>query len=134
MSNTVKPFPTPVLLALKALLETDLDSGDSVGGDFSYVGGSGFYQRIGLVDSRSDRFGGTFVVDVEVWGSDYLETESRANRVEALLLGYPHVVEVDSHTWVFDTVSQNTGPRELPWEDDEVTRLGGTYVITARRR
>lgn len=105
-----------------------------VGGDFAFQSGQGWYIRIGLVTGASDRIGGDFVFDLETWGDDFLETESRANRLDALVLGYPHVVEVDDRKWVFDSVSQNTGPRELPWGDDAVTRMGATYVITARRR
>lgn len=114
---------------------TELDEADRdarVGGDFAFA--EPFYIRVQLVDSSSDRVNGTFIFDLETWGFDFLDTESRANRLDALVLGYPHVVEVDDQMWVFDTVSQNTGPRELPWEDDAVTRLGATYVITARRR
>jgi hypothetical protein len=126
----VKTFLTQNYAALIALS----DPGAAVGGDYSYNAGDGMYFRIEKTTSNSDRFGGTFVLDIETWGDDYLGTESRAMDIDALLLGYPHVVEVGAQTWVFDTVSQNTGPQELPWEDDAVSRLGATYVITARRR
>lgn len=106
----------------------------AVGGDLSYEKGMDFYIRIDKVASSADRFEGAYTVDVEVFGRNYLETESRALDIEALLLGYPHVVEVEGRTWVFDEVSQNSGPDELPWDDDEVSRLGATYVIIARRR
>jgi hypothetical protein len=139
--TTIKAWGS-IELAVKTLLTTSYDelvalgpdADARVGGDFDFSTGGGWYIRLGLVDSRSDRFGGSFTFDLETWGDDYLDSESRANRLDALVLGYPHVVEVDGSTWVFDTVSQNTGPRELPWEDDAVTRLGATYVITARRR
>lgn len=143
MTDTTIKAWGPFLRGVKALLETSLpditglpeaDRDGRVGGDFSFERKDGWYIRLGLIDSTSDRIGGQFVFDLEVWGDDYADAESRANRVDALILGYPHVVEVDDYKWVFDTVSQNTGPRELPWEDDEVTRLGATYVITARRR
>jgi hypothetical protein len=141
MTTTIQAWGS-IELAVKALLTTSYDelialgpdADERVGGDFDFTAGDGWFVRIGLVDSRSDRFGGSFTFDLETWGDDYLDTQSRANRLDALVLGYPHVVEVDGSTWVFDTVSQNTGPRELPWEDDAVTRLGATYVITARRR
>lgn len=142
MSNVVTPWATPAALAFKALIMTlpeivalpEADRDARVGGEFSFATGDGWYFRVELVNSAADRFEGDFVFDLETWGDAYLDTDSRANRVDALVLGYPHVVEVDGHTWVFDKVSQNTGPRDLPWEDDAVTRLGATYVITARRR
>lgn len=142
--NTVKPFGS-IETALKAFLLAsyqpliDLEPAEAdarVGGDLAYDSAAmDFYIRIDKVPGgRSDRFEAAFIVDVEVFGVNYLETESRSLDIEALLLGYPHVVEVGDKTWVFDAVSQNTGPDELPWEDDEVSRLGATYVIIARRR
>lgn len=140
--NIVKPFGS-IEKAVRALLLTqweplvDLgpDAGPRVGGDLAYdPAAMDFYVRIDKVDIATDRFEGDFTIDLEVFGVNYLETESRSLDIEALLLGYPHVVEVDGKTWVFDRVSQNTGPDELPWESDEVSRLGATYVITARRR
>lgn len=136
MANEVKPFGS-IELAVKALLVDGYEPAteDNVGGSLDYQVGQGLYIRVDKVPGgRSDRFGGDFVVDLEVFGVNYLETESHALDIEALLLGYPHVVEVDGRTVVFDEVSQNSGPDELPWEDDEVSRLGATYVITARRR
>lgn len=106
-----------------------------VGGDLAYDSATmAWYIRIDKVDSSTDRFEGDFTIDIEVFAGNYGVAESHALDIEALLLGYPHVVEVEDRLWVFDTVSQNTGPDELPWEDDEAYRLGATYVITARRR
>lgn len=142
---TIKPFGS-VESALRALLlvglptlataKTDWTALDEqlVEGDFLYEASMPFFIRLDKVSSSADRFEGDFIVDVEVFGVNYLETESRSLDIESLLLGYPHVVEVGSQKWVFDSVFQNTGPDELPWEDDEVSRLGATYVITARRR
>lgn len=128
----IKNFLLNNFVDITALAEPYRDA--RVGGDLSFTTGDGWYIRVGEVIPSSDRIGGSFTFDLEIFGDDYLDTDSRASRLDALVLGYPHVVEVEDRTWVFDTVSQNTGPRELPWEDDEVTRLGATYVITARRR
>jgi hypothetical protein len=94
-----------------------------------------WYIRIDEVDGRSSQLAGVFVFDIEVFapaGSDVARSVS--DDLEALLLGYPFVVEVDDETFVFDTVTQNSRARFLPWEDEETDRLGATYVITARRR
>lgn len=120
------------------LVDLGPDADGRVGGELAFDPATmPWYIRIDKVGGRSDRLEGDFVVDIEVFGArsvGYVNTESHALDIEALLLGYPHVVEVDGRRVVFDTVSQNTLPDELPWEDDEVTRLGATYVITARRR
>lgn len=105
-----------------------------VGGDDAFDGTQDFYIKIFRVGGRSDQIGGYFIVDIEVFGTDYLQTDSRLSAIDAVVLGYPHVVEVEDRTWVFDSVTQTAGPQALPWEDDAVTRLGATYVITARRR
>ena len=142
--TTIKPFGS-VDRALLALLTTQpLQIGAAepatapeaqVGGDFAYDPSMPWYIRIDKVPGgRSDWYQGDFVVDIEVFAADYLLAESVAFAIEALLLGYPHVVEVDGRKVVFDEVSQNASPAELPWEDDSVSRLGSTYVITARRR
>lgn len=140
--NIVTPAP-PIERAVKVFLLRDYaplahmplaDADRHVGGDLAFDPSLEFYIRIDKVSSSADRFGGDYTVDIEVFGDDYLETESRSLDLEALLLGYPQVVEVDGRTVVFDEVSQNSGPDDLPWEDDEVHRLGATYVITARRR
>ncbi len=141
--NEIKPL-TSIEPAVKAfllanyppLVALDPDAAAAlVGGDLAYDPETqDFYIRIDKVYTQADRFEGDFTVDIEVFGVNYLETESRSLDIDALLLGYPHVVEGEDGIVVFDRVSQNTGPDELPWEDDEVSRLGATYVITARRR
>lgn len=106
-----------------------------VGGNFDYDDSIPWYIRIDKVFSQSTRLEGAFTVDVEVFApADGNDAESVSNDLEALLLGYPHVVRVDDETFIFDRVYQNAGPDDLPWEDEAVTRLGATYVITARRR
>jgi hypothetical protein len=137
MTNQIKPFGSIELAVRELLLANVTDATpEQVDGDFAYDPATmPFFIRIDKVPGTStDRFGGDFAIDVEVFGVNYLEVESQALDIEALLLGYPHVVRVGDLTWVFDEVTQNSSPNELPWEDDEVTRLGATYVITARRR
>lgn len=149
MSQTMSPFSSMERAVMQLLLDkfaydpdTELHTGGDplpdaqVGGDFGYdPGAMPWYIRIDKVPGgSSDRMQGDFVLDLEVFGSDYLLTESVAFALEALVLGYPHVVEVGDRKVVFDDVTQNVGVADLPWEDDSTYRLGATYVITARRR
>lgn len=141
MTNTVKPFPAFELFVRQLIVDKLVDpvSGDPadaelVGGDLAYDASSPYYIRINRFAGSTDRLEGRFIFDLEVFGTDWQETESRAAALEALLLGYPHVVEVGDQKMVFDSVFQNVGVFELPWEDDTVNRLGATYVILARRR
>lgn len=144
MSQTVIP-QSSLERALLALLERDFVTRDGdvlaqhpgrVGGDFGYdPAAMPWFIRIDRIPGGSSgRLEGTTVIDLEVFSTDYLLAESVAFDLEALVLGYPHVVEVEGRKVVFDDVTQNVGVADLPWEDDSVHRLGATYVITARRR
>jgi len=104
-----------------------------VGGDFGHTAAQDYYIRVDRVDGRTDRFEGSYIVDVEVFAGNPHVAESRSLDIEALLLGYPHVVEVEGRSVTIYEVSQNSTPDELPWEDDEVTRLGATYVFNVKR-
>lgn len=144
MAQTMKPFTSIERAMMTLIVDCGLViNGDptpvpeaQVGGDFGFDPESmPWYIRIDKVPGgSSDRLQGDFVLDLEVFGQDYLLTESVAFALEALVLGYPHVVEVEDRKVVFDDVTQNVGPADLPWEDDSTYRLGATYVITARRR
>lgn len=138
MSQKLQPFGSPekVLKALILGLETDTPIDPAwVGGDFAFNPATmPWYIRIDRVGGRSGQHQGEFTVDLEVFGLDYQATESVAFALEALVLGYPHGVEVDGQKTVIDDVFQNEGVDELPWEDDGVYRLGATYVLTLRRR
>jgi hypothetical protein len=140
--TTVKPFPPFELFVRQLILDKLVDPVTSdpvapelVGGDLAFDAATQpFYIRLNRFAGSTDRLEGRFIFDLEVFGQDWQETESRAGALEALLLGYPHVVEVGDQKMVFDSVFQNVGVFELPWEDDTVNRLGATYVILARRR
>lgn len=138
--TTIKPWPSmerallQVVLRYEGMPTDDEDALARVGGDFAYDGSTPWYVRVDRVDSTSTQTDGIFVLDLEVFSRDYSLAESVSNDLEALVLRYPHVVEVDGQKVVFDRVTQNSGPDDLPWEDETVSRLGATYVITARRR
>jgi hypothetical protein len=94
-----------------------------------------WYIRIDRVPGgRTGPLEGYDVIDLEVFSTNYLLAESVAFALEALVLGYPWVVEVDDRKVIIDSVTQNVGVADFPWEDDSVYRLGATYVLAARRR
>lgn len=134
--QTLKPFGSierAVLALLEQSYEPLVGHPERVGGNLPALPGD-LYVRIAKVTGSSDQLEGDFVVDIETFHPDYDEAESAGLDIEALVLGYPHVVKVGDHTVVFDRVRQNQGPSEIPWEDDRVHRLLATYVITVRRR
>lgn len=141
MSNVLKPFGS-IESAVRALLVRDLPGLKElapsaalklIGGDYGYAPSKPFYIRLDKIDGRMTRLEGDFVLDIEVFAKQYLAAESRSLDIEALVLGYPHVVEAGGRTVVFDKVSQNRVPDDLPWEDTGVARIGATYVFTVRR-
>lgn len=68
-------------------------------------------------------------VDVDVFASSYTAAEALAEQIDEWLCGPPPGVAL------FDVVSCEVGPRELPWSDGVlVRRWGATYQVMTRRR
>lgn len=136
MTTTLRRMP-PVTRAVLALFERDFAPLD---GHPERAGGelpgalSDLYVRIERVGGNATQLEGDYVIDVETFHPDFTEAENAALDLEALLLGYPHVIEVDDQKVILDFVQQNQGPSEIFWDDDNVHRLLATYVITVRRR
>lgn len=118
-------------VAVKQILERDLvGAAGKIGGDLSYDGSSDFYVWLGLVPGgSSDQIAGDFVMDIDVFAGDYRSAMSKALAIEALLVGRHH----RSDEMRIDRCLENIGPAERPWDDDNVFRVGATYVFTARR-
>lgn len=128
----IRPF-APIERAVRDLIQRDFTPlpegiGRDLPGDFV-----GTYVRIERTGGSADRIQGDFLLDIEVFHTSYSRAESTLSALGALLLGYPHTVEVDGRRVTFDRVVENVGPQEIPWEDDNVYRLHAMYVITARR-
>ncbi len=68
-------------------------------------------------------------VDVDVFADSYVNAEAIAEQVDGWLCGPPSGVAL------FDAVTCEVGPRELPWSDGVlVRRWGATYTVVTRRR
>lgn len=132
----VKPF-APMERALRDLIRRDLTevagSPRAVGRDLPDSKLNGLYIRLERVAGSAGRIEGDFVFDVETFHPNYSKAESAASALGALLLAYPHTLLLDDRRVTFDSVTENQGPSEIPWDDDNVHRLLATYVITARR-
>lgn len=128
--NILRTRVSPELVLLN-LLESRYPG--AVGGSLLGDPPAGYVRIAKVPGGRSDRLEGTTVVDIEVFDPSYLAAESRALDIEAFLLGYPHIVEVDSKRVVIDEVEQNAGPAEVFWDDPSVSRILSTYVVTVRR-
>lgn len=92
-----------------------------------------YVRLIRVPGSRAEQLETTTAMDIETFAPEYNLADSLARGIEAVLLGYPHVVGVDSARVVVDSVYQNTGPHEIPWEDPAVNRILATYTFTVRR-
>jgi hypothetical protein len=120
------PFPA-IERAVKEILERNAPG--KVGGDLSYERGGGHYVWFALLDGSTSQLDGEWIFDIDVFADNYSEAMARARAIEALLIG-PRVV---TSVMRFDNVYQNSTPKELPWPDDGVFRIGATYVFTGRR-
>lgn len=125
--------------ALMALFVRDLDvlegSDVRVGGDWPRETDD-FYIRIDRgPGGRTTSFEGDYLVDIDVFSSDYLRAEDIAEDIEVLLLAHGIVsVTSDERRWVFDGIFQNRGITDLPWDgDDDTHRLSASYAFTVRR-
>lgn len=123
-------FPM-IELAVKDLLETKIDDAEgNVGGDLAYDGTADFYIWFGLVPGgRTDEIYGEWILDIDVLSGSYADSMNKCLEIEAKLIGSRYSTE----TMRIDTVVQNQGPAERPWDDDTAYRVGATYVFTARR-
>lgn len=135
---TLQSFPSQEIVLRDAIRSWQSLTGDSarqVGRDeLGDLEGRPWYIRvIKLPAGGADQIQGDFVFDIEVFAPTYTGADSLARDLDAFLLGYPHVVEVDGQRVVIDRVTQNVGPGEIPWEDPAVHRILATYVITMRR-
>lgn len=138
MTNTLTSLPSverAVLVLLQDVAAPSAVTEDMIGGDFNFKPETmAFYIRVARAPGgRGSRLQGDVLIDIDVFALDYGTADSVALALEALLLGYPHVVEVDDRKVVLDNVYQNVGPSELPWDDDSTYRIGSTYSITVRR-
>ncbi len=121
-----------VEIALKDLIE-DIYAPASgrVGGDLSYDGEAELYVFIGLVPGggRTNQIEGEWAVDIDCFSPTYGQAMEHALALEALLLRgrFPGA------DMIIDSVFQNESPSERPWEDENVARVGATYVFSARR-
>lgn len=101
----------------------------NTGGDLAYDGSSPLYVWIGLMTGSTTEIDGSWVVDVDCFATSYGAAMRAALDLEAILLGRRHVTS----TMRLDSSSQNESPVERPWDDENVYRVGATYVFTARR-
>ena len=136
MTEHLTPLPQAEMV-MRALIRTEfgLEEGQyhQVGRDLLGTPPAPWYVRIQKVGGRSGQLQGMAVLDIEVFAPDYVVADSIAAALEGILLGYPHVVEVGEEIVVIDSVDQNVAPHEIFWDDERVSRILATYVITLRR-
>jgi hypothetical protein len=117
--------------AVREIVEAKLSGAEGhVGGDMAYEPGDPLYVWLALIPGgRTDEIDGEWVLDIDVFGPDYVTAMQNALDLEAILVGPRH----DTSAMRIDNCYQNQGPTERPWEDEATFRIGATYVFTARR-
>lgn len=117
--------------AVKELIVTEYaPPAGSVGGDPGYKHGDDLFIWISLIPGGStDQVYGEWILDIDVLAPNYGDAMRHSLALEAILVGPRHSTSVMR----IDNVYQNEGPAERPWDDEQVSRVGATYVFTARR-
>lgn len=128
--TVIIPFPM-VEAAVKEVIETKYPAAaNKVGGDLSYLPGSGLYVWISLIGGSTTQVDGQWSLDIHVFGDSYSAAMNNALAIEALLVGSLHVTS----TMILDNCTQNQAPAEIIWDDDSVYRIGAIYSFSARRK
>lgn len=87
------------------------------------------FVRVMRIGGGRTRVSDVATVDVDVFAGSYLTAEALAEQIDDWLCGPPPGVAL------FDAVTCEVGPRELPWADGvRVRRWGATYQVMTRRR
>lgn len=127
----IPPFPI-VEKAIRQVIETGYaPASGKTGGAPTYKVGQSLYVWISRIPGGggSDEINGSWAVDIDCFAPDFAQAMTHANAIEALLLARSHRSTVMN----LDRTYQNESPAERPWDDESVSRVGATYVFTARR-
>lgn len=132
--SDIQPFGMIETAVMQMITEAMPEAENLIGGDLSYDAEDDFYIWIGQVPGGgfSDETSGQWTIDIDVFDSTYGQAMRRSLDLEAIMLrrGGRRTSEM-----LIDSIVQNASPSERPWDDDESAyRVGGTYVLTARRR
>ena len=126
-----QPFPM-IEVAIQNFIEANYPAAAGrTGGDPGYTLGDPLFVWISMFPGggSTDRTSGTWAVDIDVLAPTYREAMEHSLAIEALLVG----PQKSTLTMVLDNCYQNTAPSERPWDGESTSRVGATYVFTARR-
>lgn len=87
------------------------------------------FVRVTLVTGRDDGVTDYSVVDLDVFANSRATAYALAMDLRSRLTAGPHRVG----QVVLDRIRTEEKPRRLPWDDENIWRLGATYRISARR-
>lgn len=87
------------------------------------------FVRLGRVAGQRLRLNDYPTLDVESFGATYADAASLAERIDAVMFGFP----LRGGDLVIDSVTASVAPVELPWDDATVRRFLATYRLSVRR-
>lgn len=124
---------SPIEKVVKKIIEAKwAPSVGKIGGELAYVQGTGLYIYISQVTGGgwTTATSGQWTLDIDVFGDDKNTAFNNALALEAALSEGPY----RSHDGIFvDHFINSMSASQLPWEDENVTRVGSIWVVTARR-
>ena len=124
--------------AVRALLLRELDdvllTGAHVGVDWPANNSPLPFVRVEKAPlGRRERLNDFPVVDIEVLANKRSTAKALIERIDTLLLDYPHSVVITSGTAVLDLVTVPVAPTSRSWDNPDIRRFAGTYQISVRR-
>lgn len=119
--------------AVAQIIETRMpDTEGKVGGDLSYDASvDDLFIWVALIPGAGvSDLEGQWAVDIDIFAKTYSQAMRRSLDLEPILTarGGHRTTEM-----LIDNVTQNEYPAERPWDDESSSRVGATYVFTARR-
>ena len=82
---------------------------------------------------RRERLNDYPVLDIEVLAEKRSVAKALIERIDTLMLDYPHAVVISSGLAVLDLVTVPVAPASRPWDSPSVRRFAGTYQLSVRR-
>lgn len=131
MSNVYTRFPN-IEDVLRALFVDKLGLTEDQVGSIFPENDEGPFIRIEKIGGIRTRLNDYPSVDIDVVASTYGQTESLAESVSMLILGFPHRVTLGELACVLDAADETRSFTEVPYPDSSYRRLSATYDLSLR--
>lgn len=93
-----------------------------------------YYVAITELSGFADYFEQSVSVDIDVFAPTRAVAKMWAFDIQLMLLRYPWSVSLGANSsCTIDSVTCDSTPKSMPWDDEAIRRQGATYNLTLRR-